>query len=197
MNNLIDRREALRKTALMMGAAVSASTIAAFLHSCKPATDLNYNPVLFNNGKAVLVAELADIIITKTDTPGAKDVGVPGFIDKILKDCYKEEDQKSFLDGLKEFDENAIKAFGDKFVDGDASERLKYVQQVHDEAVQAAKSDPSKPRPFILKMKELTMLGYFTSEAGATQVLQYQAVPGAYKGCIPLAEAGNGKAWAS
>ncbi|MBS1558641.1 MAG: gluconate 2-dehydrogenase subunit 3 family protein [Bacteroidetes bacterium] len=197
MNTLIDRREALRKTALMMGAAVSASTVAAFLHSCKPAPDLGYKPSFFNENQATLVSELAEIIIPKTDTPGAKEAGVPGFIDQFLKDCYQEEDQKHFLEGLKEFDDNAIKAFGDKFVDGDADERLKYVQQVHDDAVKAVKDDPSKPRPFILKMKELTMLGYFHSEPGATKVLQYEAVPGSYKGCIPLSEAGNGKTWAT
>jgi hypothetical protein len=41
------------------------------------------------------------------------------------------------------------------------------------------------------------MLGYFSSEPGATQVLQYEAVPGKYNGCIPLNEAGNGKTWAT
>ena len=50
---------------------------------------------------------------------------------------------------------------------------------------------------FILMTKELTMLGFFTSEVGATQVLQYVPVPGSYKGCVPLSEAGNGKAWAT
>jgi len=73
---------------------------------------------------------------------------------------------------------------------------LAFVKKVHEEAVNAAKVDSKLPRPFILKLKELTMLGYFVSEPGATKVLQYIAVPGAYHGCIPLAEAGNGKAWA-
>jgi hypothetical protein len=44
--------------------------------------------------------------------------------------------------------------------------------------------------------KELTLLGFFTSQVGATQVLQYVAVPGSYHACIPLEEAGNGKTWA-
>ncbi|MDQ2656828.1 MAG: gluconate 2-dehydrogenase subunit 3 family protein, partial [Bacteroidota bacterium] len=72
------------------------------------------------------------------------------------------------------------------------------VRKLHDAAVEAeSTTDPAPKRPFILMMKELTMLGFFTSQAGATQVLQYEAVPGAYKGCIPLSEAGNGKTWAS
>ncbi|NJM26523.1 MAG: gluconate 2-dehydrogenase subunit 3 family protein [Bacteroidia bacterium] len=68
-----------------------------------------------------------------------------------------------------------------------------YVTAMHEEALKAEGGE----RPFIMQMKELTMLGYFTSEAGATQVLQYEAVPGAYHGCIPLSEAGNGKTWAT
>lgn len=57
--------------------------------------------------------------------------------------------------------------------------------------------DSRENRPFILMTKELTMLGFFTSEVGATQVLQYLAVPGTFRGCLPLSEAGNGKTWAT
>ncbi len=194
---MINRRDALRKTALLMGVAVSASTVAAFLQSCKSTPELNYKPSFFTEDQASLVSEAAEIILPKTDTPGAKDVGVPSFIDRLVKDCYKEEDQKFFLDGLHEFDQNAIKAFGNRFIEGSPEEQLGYLKKVHDDAVAAAKSDPKAPRPFILKLKELTILGYFVSEPGATKVLQYEAVPGAYKGCIPLSEAGNGKAWAT
>ena len=196
MSTLIDRREALRKTAMLMGAAVSASTVSAFLYGCKSAPDLNYKPVFFSEDQARLVSEIAEIILPKTDTPGAKEVGVPNFIDMFVKDCYKEEDQKNFVDGLAAFDEGAKKELGDSFVLADAEKQLQYVKKVHEDAVNSTKADPKAKRPFILKLKELTMLGYFTSEPGATQVLQYIAVPGAYHGCIPLAEAGNGKTWA-
>jgi len=197
MNSLMDRREALRKTAMLMGAAVSASTVAAFLYGCKTRPDLTYKPVFFNKDQALLISEASEIIIPKTDTPGAIEVGVPNFIDTLIKDCYKEEDQKKFLDDLNEFDQNAIKVFGNRFIEGSPEQQLDYLKKVHDEAVNAKKADPKTPQPFILKLKELTMLGYFISEPGATQVLQYIPVPGSYKGCIPLKEAGNGKAWAT
>ncbi|HTH55551.1 MAG TPA: gluconate 2-dehydrogenase subunit 3 family protein [Cyclobacteriaceae bacterium] len=196
MNTLIDRREALRKTALVMGAAVSSSTIIAFLQGCKNAPALNYKPVFFNEDQARLISEVAEIILPKTDTPGAKDVGVPNFIDMLINDCYKPEDQKEFVDGLAKFDEEAKKSSGDSFIYLDSDKQKEYVKKVHAEAVEARKKDHEAPRPFILKLKELTMLGFFTSEPGATQVLQYNQVPGAYHGCIPLSEAGNGKTWA-
>jgi hypothetical protein len=193
----IDRREALKKTAWLMGAAVSASTVAAFLQSCKSAPDLNYKPVFFTEDQARIVSELAEVIIPKTDTPGAKDVGVPNFIDLILKECYKEEDQKSFLEGLAKFDADAKAAYGDSFIYLKPEQKLEYVKKANEAAIAEVKKDPAAKRPFILTAKELTMLGFFSSEPGATQVLQYVAVPGSYKGCIPLSEAGNGKTWAS
>lgn len=193
----IDRREALKKTAWIMGAAVSASTVAAFLQSCKSAPDLNYKPVFFNEDQARIVSELAEVIIPKTDTPGAKDVGVPNFIDMMLKECYKEEDQKSFTEGLAKFDADAKAAYGDSFIYLKPEQKLEFVKKANEAAVAEVKKDPSAKRPFILMAKEMTMLGFFTSEPGATQVLQYVAVPGSYKGCIPLSEAGNGKTWAS
>lgn len=193
----IDRREALKKTAWLMGAAVSASTVAAFLQSCKSAPDLNYKPVFFTEDQARIVSELAEVIIPKTDTPGAKDVGVPNFIDLILKECYKEEDQKSFLEGLAKFDADAKAAYGDSFIYLKPDQKLEYVKKANEAAIAEVKKDPAAKRPFILTAKELTMLGFFSSEPGATQVLQYVAVPGSYKGCIPLSEAGNGKTWAS
>ena len=86
---IIDRREALRKTALMMGAAISASAFAGLMQGCKTTPELTYVPRFFNEDQGRLVMEVAEIIIPKTDTPGAKDVGVPGFIDTMLKDCNR------------------------------------------------------------------------------------------------------------
>jgi gluconate 2-dehydrogenase gamma chain len=197
MNQLIDRREALRKTALLMGAAVSASALSGILQGCKAAPELTYTPSFFTEDQARIVMEVAEIIIPKTDTPGAKDAGVPGFIDLMLKDCYKKEDQDRFIAGLTAFDEEAKKAYGDSFIYCKPEQQVELVTKIHAAALAEAKENKEAKRPFILMAKELTLLGFFTSEPGATQVLQYIAVPGSYKGCIPLAEAGNGKTWAT
>lgn len=196
MNQLIDRREALRKTALLMGAAVSASAMAGLLNGCKAKPDLNYKPAFFNEDQARLVSELSDIIMPKTDTLGAKEVGVPNFIDKMLNECYKKEDQDRFLAGLASFDEEAKKAHGDIFIYLKPEEQLVFVKKYNEDSVKASKEKPG-PKSFFLMAKELTLMGYFTSEVGATKVLQYEAVPGAYKGCIPLKEAGQGRTWAT
>jgi hypothetical protein len=197
MNQLIDRREALRKTVLLMGAAVSASAIAGILNGCKATPDLTYKPVFFTEDQARLVSELAEIILPKTNTPGAKEVGVPTFIDRMLAQCYKKEDQDFFITGLTAFDEAAKKSFGDSFIYCKPEDQVTLTTTALQAAIQEKKENKKAKRPFILMAKELTMLGYFTSEPGATQVLQYEPVPGKYNGCIPLNEAGNGKTWAT
>lgn len=191
----MDRREALRRTALLMGGVVSAPAIMGVLQGCKAKPGLAWKPEFLNEDQASVVSQVAEIIIPRTDTPGAKDAGVPSFIDQILKECYSPEDQKRFTEGLQAFNDDAKKEYGDAFKDLDDEDQAAYVKKVHDEAVNAEAAPDN--RPFILTMKELTMLGFFTSQPGATQVLQYVAVPGAYHGCISVSEAGNGKTWAT
>lgn len=194
----MDRREALKRTAWIMGGVVSAPAIMGVLKGCAAKPTIDWKPVFLSEDQGILVSNVAEIIIPKTDTPGAKETGVPGFIDLMLKDVYSKEDQDHFVAGLKEFDEAANKEYGDSFIELSPEDQTAFVKKIHDAAVEAERATTPKPkRPFILMTKELTMLGFFTSEPGATQVLQYIAVPGSYKGCIPLSEAGNGKTWAT
>jgi gluconate 2-dehydrogenase gamma chain len=199
----MDRRDALKRTAWLMGGAISAPALAGILKGCTAKPSVDWKPQFFSEEQAAIISEVAEIIIPKTDTPGAKETGVPGFIDLLLKDVYSKEDQDRFINELKAFDQEAITTKGDSFLDLDPEDQQAFVKQKHDEAVQAEANGPRAPRgttpkrPFVLMMKELTMLGYFTSEVGATQVLQYDPVPGAYKGCVPLTEAGNGRTWAT
>lgn len=193
----MDRREALKRTAWIMGGAVSAPAIMGILNGCTAKPTIDWKPGFLSSDQGILVSQVSEIIIPKTDTPGAKDVGVPSFIDSILKDCAAKADQDNFLNGLKEFDDAAKTEYGDPFVELSGDQQSAFVKKIHDAAIEADKKAPSEKRPFILTMKEYTMLGFFTSEIGATQVLQYEAVPGSYKGCIPVSEAGNGKTWAT
>jgi gluconate 2-dehydrogenase gamma chain len=194
----MDRREALKRTAWIMGGAVSAPAIMGVLKGCAAKPTIDWKPLFLTEDQGILVSQVAEIIIPKTDTPGAKDTGVPAFIDLMLKDAYAKEDQDRFLESLKSFEDECKTEHGDSFMDLDVERQTAFVKKVHDQAVATEKSTkPAPKRPFILMTKELTMLGFFTSEVGATQVLQYVAVPGAYKGCIPLSEAGNGKTWAT
>lgn len=191
----MDRRQALQRAGLVLGYAISAPVIAGIMNGCKSTPDLTYKPVFFTEEQAGLVSEVAAIIIPKTDTPGAKEVGVPAFIDQLIKQCYKKEDQDKFLAGLAEFDEGAKKAYGDSFLDLEPGKQKEYVKKTHDSALDAAKAGTVKDKQFILMVKELTVVGFYTSEEGASKILQYAPVPGAFHGCVPMAEVG--KTWAT
>lgn len=198
----MDRREALKRTALMMGGIISAPTILGILNGCTAKPTINWKPLFLTEDQGVLISQLCDIIIPKTDTPGAKEAGVPEFIDLIVKDVYPSKDRDNFISGLEAFDAEAKSEYDDPFIKLSPEQQTTFVKKLHDAAVNdkknpANQNKQNQGRPFILQVKELTIAGFFTSEIGATQVLQYEAVPGAYHGCLPLSQAGNGKTWAT
>ena len=203
-NNLMNRREVLQRVAMLMGGAISAPAALAVLNGCSPKPGATWQPLFLSKEEGAMVEDVADLIVPRTTTPGARDVGVPAFIDVILKDAYPSEDQARFISGLRDFDAEAQRVHGKPFLQLPQTQRMSFLQQVHDaaaadEKVQADKDVPAaeRKRPFILMMKELTLLGFFSSQVGATQVLQYVAVPGGFQACIPIAQAGNGKQWAT
>jgi gluconate 2-dehydrogenase gamma chain len=189
----MDRREALKRTALMVGGVLSAPTIAGILNGCKAKPTIDWKPQFLTEDQGILVSQVSGIIIPKTDTPGAKEVGVPGFIDTMVKDVYSPENRDKFIKELEAFSKEAEQEYGDPFIDLSEEDQTAFVLKNHEAALKA----DAKERPFILNMKELTVAGFFTSKIGATEVLQYEAVPGAYKGCLPLLQAGKGKTWAT
>lgn len=200
----MNRRDAIQRTALVLGYAITGPALVGVLNGCKATPELGYEPVFFTKDQANLIGEIAEIILPKTTTPGAKDVGVPGFIDSMLKEVYQKDDQEKFLKSLTEFDADAEKSFGNRFIDCDPDEQMAHFKKHHDEALSKSSGGGAagwwdagggKDKPFVLKMKELTLLGFFTSEPGATEVLQYNQVPGPFQGCVPLEKVG--KTWAT
>jgi gluconate 2-dehydrogenase gamma chain len=196
----LNRREALKRVAWLMGGTVSASAILAIGKGYSATTSAGSNPAILRPPQLAIVSAVAEIMIPRTDTPGAIDAGVPGFIDLMLKDVYTQEDRERYLAGVAEFDAAAQGEQGEKFVALESAQQVALVRKFHDAAVfeerRLHRPHAHLKRPFILMTKELTLLGFFTSQVGATQVLQYVAVPGSYHACLPLEQAGSGKTWA-
>ena len=196
----VNRREALKRIASLMGGTLSASVILAIEKGYSATTSAASKPAILRPPQMAIVSAVAEIMIPRTDTPGAIDVGVPGFIDLMLKDVYTRKDRERYLAGVAEFDAAAQGEQGKKFVALEAPQQVALVRKFHDAAVVEERRPHGRhsqlQRPFILMTKELTLLGFFTSEVGATQILQYVAVPGSYHACLPLEQAGNGKTWA-
>ncbi len=194
----IDRREAIKRTALMMGGALSAPTMLGVLNGCTPSMEPNWMPNFFTKEQAVTIMEVAETIIPKTDTPGAKDIGVPQFIEEMVGTIYSLEDRTKFMKGFEAFEMECDEKMGDPFAYLEENKKLSFLMQKNRELEKLRGVDfrrEKAEKPFFWMLKELTLVGYFTSEVGATQILQHKYVPTKWEGCIPLADAGEGKTW--
>ncbi len=192
---IMDRREALQRIGFLMGGVLSASTVAGVLGGCQagPATE-GWVPQTLSPEQNELVTTIAELIIPETDTPGAKAARVNTFIDKMLTGWYKADEREHFLSGLSAVDARAQDVIGKAFMEGTLAEQTEVLQAMEQEALEARRSGAMRPPPFFETMKELTLVGYYTSEIGATQELQWLATPGRYDGCVPLEEIG--RTWA-
>ena len=188
----MNRREALRRTALMLGGVLSAPTVAGFLAGCDvPRAPAGaWTPRAMDSGQAELLATVTEHIIPETDTPGARAAGVPQFIDVMLAEYYPPKERERFLAGLADIDERAQRAGGRSFLHCSAEQRRAVLAEMD----RVAFENSSGETPFFRTLKELTVLGYCTSEVGATRELRYERVPGRFEGCVPFTQIG--RTWA-
>ncbi|HXP00819.1 MAG TPA: gluconate 2-dehydrogenase subunit 3 family protein [Luteibacter sp.] len=189
----MNRREWLKNMSVLAVGAIAGPSLLAVFDAHAAAQTPDAKPQFFNPAQYSLVGAVSDIVIPRTDTPGAVDAGVPLFVDQMFKAVYTKADQTRYLTAMAAFD----KAGGKPFLQLDQAQRNALVTRLHTEALAVPKGGKLAPAAdFVLMSKKLTMLGFFLSQPGCTQVLQYAPVPGAWKGDIPLADAGNGRAWA-
>ena len=193
----ISRRQALERVAMLLGGAISAPTLAGVLNAGTRrawATSSQWAPRTLSPAQLELVATVADHIIPETDTPGARGAGVHRFVDTLLSDHYPTEERNRFLAGLADVDARARSRQGKTFVECTADQQVALLTEMDEAAYPAVQIDaPRLPETwFFRRMKELTLVGYYTSQVGATEEL-HPSPFGAYRGDIPYSSVG--KAW--
>jgi Gluconate 2-dehydrogenase subunit 3 len=210
----MDRRELLKMIAALTGGVVIGGEV--FLTGCKSNDTETSN--VFSKDDIGFLDEVAETILPKTKTPGAKDAAVGQFMTVMVNDCYEPKDQVVFHEGIKKLDEASKNMYKDKFLKLTPEQRHDLLVSLDKEAkeYQTKKSTFDKeqndkqkvetangnkdykketmPAHYFTMMKQLTLLGFFTSQPGATQALRYVPVPGRYEGCIPYTK--GEKAWA-
>lgn len=148
------------------------------------------------------MSEIADVIIPATDTPGARQANVGEFARMMVADWFDEPDRKRFVTGLGICQADLKSRFGREFADLSSAKKVEAVAAILNPAekqlanapkvaVRNAPANPTGPTappmiakpPFIIVMKRLTVLGYYTSEIGASQELELNIVPGRYDSC--------------
>jgi hypothetical protein len=190
----ITRREALRRTACLVGGIVSAPVASSFLSGCNVPGGSTWSPSTLSAAQNEMVTLIAERIIPATDTPGAKAAQVNRFIDAMLTGSFLPEDRDRFMTGLEAVNTRCTSDYGAPFVDCSDDQQLALIGEL-DEETFGPGAEPDREAPsFFRMMKELTIVGYYTSEIGATQELKLNVVPGRYDGDVPFEEIG--RTWA-
>lgn len=193
----MDRRKALQNTGLLAGATLVMPSLLSLLHSCKSETRPDWRPLFFTKAEALLVASLADTILPRTETPGALDVKVDIFLDKVFAKTYDTEAQEKMRSEMAAFNANCIRQFGDTFADLGETDRVAMLKSAEagsgkfNSSVWGTAAGTQEPVGFYRSLKSMAIWAYFTSEEIGEKVLSYDPVPQEYDGCKPVSEVGN------
>ncbi len=204
--SLMDRREAIKRVSVMLGGAALVGG-SSLLTACAPpdksvatvtkdtlSTTSNFTP--FTAQEIALLDEVADTILPDTKTPGAKAAKTGAFMAVMVTDAYDAKDQAIFRDGMTKLDAASQATNKTTFMAATPAQRLAVLETLDKE--QKGYMDtkkPDDPAHYFRMMKELTLLGYFTSEIGVTKAQRYVESPGRFDPCLPYAKGET--AWAS
>lgn len=204
----MERRELLKLIAVTTGTVMVGAP--ALAYDQVPPVPLKDTP--FSKEEVGFINEVAEVILPKTDTPGAKEANVGATIAVIAADCYTDAQRDHFKTGLKDIDNRAQTQFGKPFLLLDTDSKTALLSELDSEANaynkkiglwDVATDKPSDrepgtdlplPHAFSL-VKQMSLYTFFTSEVGATKVLRYVAVPGYYDGELEYKK--GDKAWAT
>lgn len=186
----LTRREAIERVSMLLGG-VALVGQSALLGACAstraPGQDASARSgALFTDADVALLDEIAETILPETSTPGAKAAGVGPFIALMVEDAYGERDQRVFVQGLRAVDTASETMHGVGFMAASAAQRLALLERLDAEQLAYMRSRrPDEPAHYFRMMKELALLGYFTSEIGYTQAMRYVEAPGRFDPCVP------------
>src|SRR5213083_688479 len=180
--HVIDRREAIKRVTVLLGS-VALIGGSGLLEACeraqRNAASAQAGAGTFTAQDIALLDEVADTILPETKTPGAKAAHVGAFMALMVTDTYDERQQTIFRDGIRKLNEAS-------FMTATPAQRLALLERLDRE--QKAYMDArarGAPAHYFRLMKDLALLGYFTSEIGCTQAMRYEEAPGRFDPCVP------------
>lgn len=173
----MNRRSAIRNFVFITAGVV---LIPSCKQDAKPAS-IPLTNLKLDSDDETLIAELAETIIPKTDTPGAKEIGAQSFVLNMVDDCYSKKDQERFASGLKDFKKQSKDLLEKSFAEATVSERSKLMEELEKSA-----NGDSDLGYFYKTTKGLTIQAYTGSKYYLTTVQVYELVPGRYNGCVPV-----------
>jgi hypothetical protein len=175
----IDRREAIRRAALIAGVVLSPGWL-TLIDRARPLAQARY----LSAAQLAIAGAIADRIIPRTDTPGAADVGVPAFLDLLYGEFMTDPERELLTNGLAEVEAAAKSAHAASYSTLAAERQDSLLRGI-------AQAQEGRPQSFFGLIRSATVFGYFTSEQVGRNVLHYDPVPGRYDACVPIDEVGR------
>jgi hypothetical protein len=208
----ITRREAMRHVTVLLGgvALVDGDRILAAMPDAAAQEIAAQGVGTFTTTDVAFLDEVAETILPETSTPGAKAARTGAFMALMVTDAYTPRNQQIFRDGMQRLEEVCQREHRVSFVQARPEQRLALLQRLDSErqaevdaliAMRRSRAPVAPPLPpdapvhYFRLMKELTLLGYFTSEIGYRQAMRYIETPGRYDPCAPHKP--GEKIWAS
>ncbi len=175
----MERRELLKLMLVLTGGTMIGGEL--LMSGCKPGS--GSGPIALTDADTAFLDEVGETIFPKTTSPGAKETGIGKLMRTIVTDCYEEKDKAIFAAGLKQLNEACVKMHNTDFMKATPEQRTSLLTSIDAEAKTYMKNKKKEdPNHYFTMYKQLTIWGYFTSEAGATKALRYISVPGKYDG---------------
>lgn len=193
----MQRREALRRTTWLTGAALSTPALMSMLQSCKEQERVSWNPVFLDIQQAAFISSFVDVLLPATHTPGARDVNVDVFIDRLYAETLDANGQAMIKQEITKLNDRARETYGEPFADLSPDDQRAFFAQLESETatfnpgVWGTAVGTQEPVGYYRSLKSTALWAYFTSEEIGKHVLNYDPIPGAYRGCLPLKDVGN------
>ena len=195
----MDRREALQLFATGIALQLAPPDLLAVVREMRSLIGTQTSLRTLNSHQSATVTSIANLIIPRTETPGAADIGVNRFVDLILTEWYIEEERNRFLNGLADVDARSQASFGKQFIECSAIQRSEIMTALGEQMTEEANavrsgrryrgSPPHPDKNFYYILRSLTMTAYYTSEEGATKELGFELIPARHEGCASAQEA--------
>lgn len=173
------RRSAIKKSFLLAGGVVM---MPRYIQGATTGTIAVGDFKIDERGQTLL-SEVVDTLIPKTDTKGAKEIGVHLFVLTMVDDCHSASEQQSFTGGLGELERFTRNRFGRAFMDSDRPSRERILVEIT-----RSKAALSDLKQFYKLAKRRTIQGYLESEYFMAQVMPHKMIPDPYDGFYPASK---------
>lgn len=177
----MNRRQVIKQLAI-------GTTAAILLPSCladPKKVSIALNNLDVNGDDERLIAELAEVLIPETESPGAKTVNAHHFALVMVDDCQPDSVKSKFVSGLRAFEETTRNTDGKTFLDADKLQRLEMLKNIE----RSLEDLPENVRTFYRLARRYIVQGYTSSSYFLTEVKPFKLIPGpVFNGCVPVSD---------